>query len=287
MIGPVGFFQRRLRPPSRPERENPAQDVVVQPLLESLDLRAVGRPEDEADAERCLIKGEVLLRSGRSDAAQLFLRQAPRLAASRQIAAALTLRSASQDFVFQRLIEAADRSRDAKKWAEAADLYCEALGAYPEHYGYLVQYAHCLKEQEEYAEAECHYRSALALGAPPADVDEHLAFVLLRQEEQEEKEEAAARIDGRRRRRRTIESEPPPAPVPTADELFDAPPTKADVDLLVGLLFGRRARIDEVVQLLRRHRTVRSLFIELAEENAFSAVNVRLLSQPWRTVGDR
>ena len=285
MAGPFAFFWRFVRAARRTDPGPRAADAFGRAMRGEPDPRSFGRPEDEADPERCLIKGELLLRSGRSDTAQLFLRQAPRLAPSRRIAAALTLRCASQDFVFQRLIGAADRARDAKKWPEAADLYGQALAAYPEHHGYLVQYAHCLKEQESYAEAECHYRSALALGALPADVDEHLAFVVLRQEEEEAEAEAEV---GKNIRRRLRPNETAPQPQSDgADPLFDAAPTKVDVDLLVGLLLGREPKIEETVQLLRQHRTVRSLFVELAEEDAFGAVNLRLLSRHWRDPAER
>ena len=40
-----------------------------------------------------------------------------------------------------------------------------------------MQYAHSLKEQRKYLDAELYYRQALALGAPADDVLRHLEFV--------------------------------------------------------------------------------------------------------------
>jgi tetratricopeptide (TPR) repeat protein len=229
--------------------------------LRMLSLSSIGAPEDEADAELCLVKGEVLRRAGHVHEAERFLRQAPRLASNRRGAAAVTLRAASQDFAFQRLIERADQTRDAAEWREAVQLYGEALRAYPEHYGYAVQLAHCLKEQEQFAEAECHYRSALALGAPRADVYEHLVFVAMAQG-------FPANFGG------------------SWDEALadgdplDAPPTKADGELAVSLLLGREPALAEILELLRRHGSLRSLIMAIVEESSFVSANARLLARP-------
>jgi tetratricopeptide (TPR) repeat protein len=227
--------------------------------LSKLNLSLIGVPEDEADAELCLVKGEVLRRAGHGYDAQRFLRQAPRLSPSRRSASAVALRAAAQDFGFQRIIEEADQARDAAEWREAGELYSEALRAYPDHYGYVVQYGHCLKEQGRLAEAECHYRSALALGAARSDIDEHLSFVATQQgfpvSFVGDWEETLA--DG---------------------DPLDAPPTKADVDLVVFLLLGREPAIAEIVQLLRRHRSLRSLITVIVEEGSFVSANARLLS---------
>jgi tetratricopeptide (TPR) repeat protein len=239
-------------------------------ILSPAELRLIGAPEQQVDPELCFVKGALLLRAGRGDDAQRFFRQAPRLAASRRAASAMAMHSASQDVAFKRLIHDADRARDARKWSAASDLYGEALRAYPEHSGYLVQYAHCLKEQEQFREAECHYRSALALGAPRSDVDEHLAFVVAQQEAEPPERDADRQH-------------------PAADgEPLDAPPTTADVELLVFLLLGRQASLPETVQLLREHRSVRSIAMEIVEADSFVAANARLLSSrgPARSLGD-
>ncbi len=227
--------------------------------LGKLNLSLIGVPEDEVDAELCFVKGEVLRRAGHGYDAQRFLRQAPRLSPGHRSASAVALRAAAQDFGFQRIIEEADQARDAAQWREAGELYSEALRAYPDHYGYVVQYAHCLKEQGHFVEAECHYRSALALGAARLDVDEHLSFVATQQgfpvSFAGDWEEALA--DG---------------------DPLDAPLTKADVELVVFLLLGRESALTEIVQLMRRHRSLRSLITAIVEEGSFVSANARLLS---------
>jgi hypothetical protein len=45
------------------------------------------------------------------------------------------------------------------------------------HRGYAVQYAHCIKEQGKYFEAEQHYRDAFGLGEVSSDLLQHLRFV--------------------------------------------------------------------------------------------------------------
>src|SRR5438045_3526410 len=47
---------------------------------------------------------------------------------------------------------------------------------------------------------------------------------------------------------------------------LDAPPTKADVELVAFLLLGRDPLLAETVQLLRRHRSLRSLVMASIEE---------------------
>src|SRR5438552_699346 len=62
--------------------------------LRQLDLRSIGAAEDEADAELCLVKGEVLQRAGYDFDAQRFLRRAPRLSPTRRSASVMALRAA-------------------------------------------------------------------------------------------------------------------------------------------------------------------------------------------------
>jgi tetratricopeptide (TPR) repeat protein len=267
----LGLLRRFTQPETPALRAPPGEraDIEVwrghlsssEEALRRLNLRSIGVPEEEADPELCLVKGEVLQRAGHDYDAQRFLRRAARLSPSRRSASALALRAAAQDLGFQRIIEEADRARDAREWIEAGELYAEALRAYPDHYGYVVQYAHCLKEQSQFPEAECHYRSALALGARRSDVDEHLIFVATKQG-------YPANFAG--------DSE---APSLDGDPL-DAPPTKADVELVVFLLLDREPALAEIVQLMRSHRSLRSLIAAIVEESSFVSVNARLLSSP-------
>ena len=227
--------------------------------LRELNLNLIGVPENETDPELCFVKGQVLRRAGHDDDAQRFFRHGPRLAPSHRSASAMALRAAAQDFGFQRIIEEADRARDDAEWIEACELYGTALRAYPDHYGYVAQYAHCLKEQGQLAEAECHYRSALALGAPRSDVEEHLVFVAM--------EQGFAANFGGSWGEMSADGDP-----------LDTPPTKADVELVIFLLLGREPGLTEILQLLRRHRSLRSLIMANIEETSFITANARLLS---------
>ncbi len=73
-------------------------------------------------------------------------------------------------------ITEADAARDRRDWELAVVGYETVLAQVPFHAGYMVQFAHCLKEMRQMEEAELCYRDALALGAPSRDVLEHLAF---------------------------------------------------------------------------------------------------------------
>ena len=223
-----------------------------------LPERLIGSPNDATDAEICLVKGEILLYDGRSDDAQRFFRQAPRLAPTRRAAAAMALHAANQDSDCKHLIESADHARDSGYWATAAELYSEALRAYPDHFGYMVQYAHCLREQGRFALAECYYRSALALGASLPDVDEHLVFVATRQGFRA----TFAPEDNRRS---------------CGGDALDAPPAMADVEIIVFLLLGRKPALAEVVKLLREQTSIRGLIRVISEADSFVWANAHLL----------
>lgn len=213
--------------------------------------RLLGSVDDVVDPDFCITKGEVLLRCGRCGIAKRFLRRAAILGKSRRQAKELTLRAASQDSDFQALITKADRARDLESWHAAERHYRAAIALYPGHFGYMVQYAHCLKEQGKFVAAEIYYRSARALGAPLSDVYEHLVFVAARQG-------YLAACDATQG-----------ASWATGSAAFlDGPPTKADVDLAY-LLLSEQQSVDEnqVLQLLRTQGTVRGMLFCLAENS--------------------
>src|SRR5579864_8347557 len=168
LAGLLRRFTQPEPPPHRAPADERASDIELwrghlrssEEAFRHLNLGSVGVPEKETDPELCLIKGEVLRRAGDDYDAQRFLRRAARLSPTRRSASDVALRATARDFEFQRIIEEADQARDAAEWEEAAELYSAALRAYPDHCGYVVQLAHCLKEQDQFAEAECHYRSA-------------------------------------------------------------------------------------------------------------------------------
>ncbi|WP_326521308.1 ATP-binding cassette domain-containing protein [Parerythrobacter aestuarii] len=88
--------------------------------------------------------------------------------------------SALSDERFRALVQQGDWARDERKWAEAAEDYTRALALYPYQRSYWTQLGHMEKEQGHFAEAETAYRTAIALGEPLADVEEHAVFVMER-----------------------------------------------------------------------------------------------------------
>ena len=225
--------------------------------------RLVGSVGDLMDPDFCITKAEVLLRCGRRGPAKRFLRRAAVLGKSRRQVKELTLRAASQDSEFQVLIVKADRARDLKGWRVAERHYRAALALYPGHFGYMVQYAHCLKEQGKFVAAEIYYRSARALGAPWSDVYEHLTFVAARQGY-------------------LAVSDPASGANWTADSalFLDGPPTKADVDLgYLALTEGKSIDEKKVLQLLRTQRTVRDMLFHLREKRCGEEVTA-VAAQP-------
>ncbi len=104
-------------------------------------------------------------------------RQVPRVLSGRRRRVKATVRLASLDSKFDDAIQAGDAARDRGDWAGGEFKYFQALLCYPLHYGYIVQYAHCLKEQGKWIDAEVEYRNALALGENSADLIGHIKFV--------------------------------------------------------------------------------------------------------------
>ena len=209
----------------------------------------------DADPEASLARGAALMAAGKADEARPFLRAATHHATSRAQLVELTRKAAALDPDFKALVAGGDAARDDGRWAEGERHYAQALALYPAHAGYLVQYGHCLKEQEKFAEAEIAYRSALALGAPHDDVGRHLAFVSHRQ----------GYDDWR-----------PPAMEPS-ETAMDAPPTRSDVDLVHRLLTGEPADILTALDILRRAQTVREVFTLVIDQPRFVAANRGLL----------
>ncbi len=81
---------------------------------------------------------------------------------------------------FRFYVDSGDRFRDACRWQDGFAAYRAALDILPLHAGYIVQAGHCLKEMGRLIAAEGYYRSAILLGAPLGDVEEHLMFVATR-----------------------------------------------------------------------------------------------------------
>jgi tetratricopeptide (TPR) repeat protein len=128
----------------------------------------------------------------------------------------------------------ADRLRDIRRWEAAEYHYWRAIRLYPLHHGYIVQYAHMLKEQGKLPDAEYQYRNALALGAPVEDTAAHLRAV-------------CARL-----------GEPllPPVPLRPEAAAFDLPPLGTDLEQLSELFFGHAVdRLLDILPIMRRAPT--------------------------------
>lgn len=98
-------------------------------------------------------------------------------AIDRRRAVEMALQGSLADENFLSYVRAADAYRDDRRWSEGEHSYWRALGHYPLHRSYRVQYGHCLKEQGKYIEAEAEYRNAMSLGELESDVIRHLRFV--------------------------------------------------------------------------------------------------------------
>ncbi len=208
-----------------------------------LPTTLVGAPDEMRDAELCILKGEVLLCGGRGDDARRFLRFAPALARTRREARDITLRAAAADAEFCDLVRRADHARDRHDWRDGAILYRAALDLYPGHCGYMVQYAHCLKEQHEHVAAEIYYRSARALGAPLQDMQDELSLVAAHHGHDEP-------FDGAASWRPSI----------TGADLLDDPPTRADIDVAWYVVAGTICDDpDRILQTLRSAKTIRGV----------------------------
>lgn len=92
----------------------------------------------------------------------------------------LTSKVALGNDEFVAMTKEGDLQRDTHSFASAEFSYFKALRLFPLHNGYRVQYAHMLKEQAKFADAVIQYWFALNIGAPQADVEEHLLFAARR-----------------------------------------------------------------------------------------------------------
>jgi tetratricopeptide (TPR) repeat protein len=87
-----------------------------------------------------------------------------------------------------RLIDRADRARDAKQWAIAARRYQMALDQDPANAPIWVQYGHALKESGRQPQAEAAYRAAIFHDPGSAEARLQLGHVLKIQEKRVEAE---------------------------------------------------------------------------------------------------
>lgn len=227
--------------------------------MSPLAMSSIGAAEEHMSGPLCLIKGEVLILAGMISEAKAFLRRAPKLAIARPQAVEFTLRAAELDEEFRRYVSEGDQARDARNWGRAEFDYWRALALYPLHCGYMVQYAHCLKEQGKFADAEIYYRSALALGAPARDVADHLVYAAHQQGYYGSVPLASADL-------------------PTNPLSPTSLPTNFDIEQIALFLTGQRSLTVAVrLELLRRCRTLNDVIKSLIGSPEFGRANHLLL----------
>lgn len=80
-----------------------------------------------------------------------------------------------------KMIQEADTARDTGNFEKAEYLYFNLISSFDDADGYILQYAHCLKEQGKFSEAEFFYRDVLNRGFREKDTADHLKFVCSKQ----------------------------------------------------------------------------------------------------------
>jgi len=234
-----------------------------------LPIELTGLLSATKDPELCLAKGEGLVHSGEVGEGSAWLRAAPELAIGRQQAFDISCRASALDPGFKSLILAADTHRDAGEWRLAEVAYEKALLIYPEHAGYILQYAHCLKERGKFTAAEIQYRSALTYavhreaasvhGLSGLDVLHHLRHVA--------------------EKRGYFEYESVAHTATPADPGHCHPilehPTHRDIVLATEFLQNQVPFSADVLDMLRENDTIHTLFLTLIGSPEFVKANAR------------
>lgn len=174
-----------------------------------------------------------LMAIGSNSDAKRLLRDAHLLCRTPKQAVEVSIRASALDPDFVEHVSAGDYARDMKDWENAENRYEAALSLFPLHPGYLVQCGHVAKERGRWTEAEVNYRSAWALGAPPADVLEHLLYV----------------VDANLRS--TVKRE-----APQLEKWDQCPPNRYDIAIYAALLFNRAPSIHETLHILQTAQTL-------------------------------
>ncbi|MBS7813797.1 hypothetical protein [Roseococcus pinisoli] len=208
-------------------------------------------------ADDALSRATKMIANGERDAAIILLRSLPDLAESRNEAVKMTIAAAQIDPEFRELVAAADTARDARDFLLGEFLYLRCLEMYSMHYGYMTQYAHCLKEQNKYVDSEIIYRSALSLGGPVADLRRHITAV-------------AEALGGSVNIPKEINI--------TAKNSIDLAPTHEDVRLLLVLFLGEQnCTANNIVEILRNCPRRRDVIYFIINEKKFPKINLNLM----------
>ncbi|TBW39541.1 hypothetical protein EYW49_06645 [Siculibacillus lacustris] len=236
--------------------------------FDEAELRAWEAAEADAEIDAFVSRladhlGALEGHGGRA-AIEAVARRVPQVLVGRRRRVAATLRLAGLDAGFRAAVRDGDAARDRRDWGAGEHAFWRALQIFPFHPGYRVQYAHCLKEQDKWVDAELEYRSALALGNRDADLAVHIDFVSRRRGAPADPA-VLARVAG-------WWSVPDPRPLAV-------PPLRADVEALVALLLGRGpAHLAEIADLLAANASLAEIVDRLIGHPAFVTANRDLLT---------
>lgn len=182
---------------------------------------------------------------------------------NRRQSARVTLALSVADTDFQRYIQDGDRARDNGDFPSAEYSYWLALQLFPNHPGFLVQYAHALKEQGKTLDALIRYLDAFFLGANRSDVQPHAIHT--------------AESTGFRSAVLPVLQRSTPGMVP--NESSDAPLGIVSTDVMAAtkLMHKRTPSKRELVSYMCEAATWPELMLSLMKEKVFSSTHRKLL----------
>ena len=145
-------------------------------------------------------------------------------------------REAFADDQFRILVQKGDWARDSHEWAKAQEFYERALALHPYESSYWGQLGNAQNGLGQSVDAEVSYRTACALGEPPALLADFVNLVMLQRGEDPTKQELRSLSQG-----------------PTADQ----PPSLPDIRLFARLFWARNEVPGaEALELMRQHATL-------------------------------
>jgi ABC-type polysaccharide/polyol phosphate transport system ATPase subunit len=178
-----------------------------------------------------------------------------------------TQRAALTDERFRAHVQQGDWARDEKDWSKAGSQFAQALALYPYQRSYWTQLGHLEKEQGEFAKAEISYRTAVGLGEPLADVEEHANFVIAQQD---------------------APDSAPSVRLPLSEGTASQPPTRPDFDILNWLFHSDGSHTaPAILQWLRQHETLDNLGAAMVADATFAPMQPDTGSAEFEVYLDR
>jgi hypothetical protein len=183
-------------------------------------------------------------------------------------------RRAQADPVFLNAFTVAETALGNWDWPALQSASWAALEIYPAHAAARLMHARALMEQNDLLWAEINYRSALAQGGDPVEIEPVLQLVLRRV--------AGGDITFERRLMAVARPGDGEAAVPQHVRLdvppLDAPPTLEDVEGLSRMLWhDARMSGTECLHAMRTYKTVRELACHMMDDDRFRTKNRELL----------